>query len=366
MDQYPYESLWINGRELSLRDVIANTANAFTEFEYNTFLFLREWISGTSSFTLHTSGSTGPPKEIHLRREQMMASAALTGKVLQLIPGMTALVCLDTRYIAGKMMLVRCLHTGMKIVAVDPCANPFQKLPSSLHLDFVALVPYQVTEILESAEATRLNSVRTIIIGGAVLQPSAERKLRLFRCQSYITYGMTETISHIALHKIGDGHNMDFTALPGVKISQDERGCLVIEANHLPEKVITNDVVRLVGAQTFSWLGRWDNVINTGGVKIHSEKIEAQIEKVFTRLNIDIRYLIAGLADPKLGERVVLILEGDHDPELGEMIKNELKSTLLRFEYPKDVFFIPAFPSTDTGKIDRPATLRIIKTSEIF
>ncbi|MBL7856270.1 MAG: AMP-binding protein [Cyclobacteriaceae bacterium] len=366
MRDYLFDSIWINGREIPLHEIITHTTEPLTDFEDGTFRFISEWFSGKSSFHIQTSGSTGSPKEIQITRQQMIASAKLTEHALQLKPGMIALTCLDTRYIAGKMMLTRCFVTGMKIIVIDPVANPFEKIPSSLDFDFVALVPYQVYEILDSDFTRRLNSIQTVIIGGASLRDTAEQELKRYSCQSYITYGMTETISHIALHHIGKCAENCFTVLPEINISQDYRGCLIIEANHLSERIKTNDIVELIDTRTFKWVGRWDNVINSGGVKIHSEKVEAQIEKIFARLNIHNRFFIAGLPDKKLGEHVVLIIENSLEESLKERLKIESESILSRFEMPKFMHFIPEFHTTKTGKIDRNYTLSNIKDSEIF
>jgi O-succinylbenzoic acid--CoA ligase len=289
----------------------------------------------------------------------MTASAQATAQALSLQPGWTALVTLDTRFVAGKMMLVRSLLTGMRIVAREPSSNPLEKLPEDLRIDFAALVPYQIETLLQSPQAMRLGAIGTIIIGGAPLSAPTAHRLAALPCRAYLTYGMTETISHIALQRL-DPHTEPgiFEALPGITLDTDPRGCLVIGASYIPQgRVVTNDRVEIIAEKKFRWLGRWDNVINTGGFKINPETIEYQIEKIFHRFDITNPFFVAGMPDPKFGEKLVLVMEGNVEKNLVSKIDEAIKSIARGEERPKSVIFVPVFTRTDTQKVNRKVTL---------
>jgi O-succinylbenzoic acid--CoA ligase len=353
----PVSSVSLNGRDIRLSAIEHGEVQAFTPFEEEVFNFMRAWLSGVSSFVVETSGSTGPPKKIELTRSQMQASSSLTQQALQLIPGQHALICLDPRFIAGKMMLVRALEIGMAMTIVEPTSHPLAYLPSERRVDFTAWVPYQLYRVLESPQSSLLNNIGNLLIGGAPLDESAVKAMDVYRCRCYATYGMTETITHIALRLLnGPGAESCFRALPGIDLSTDERGCLIIQAAHLPEPVVTNDLVRLADRQHFEWLGRWDNVINSGGKKVTPEKLEAIIKSTFLRLNIHDPFIVSSLPDPLLGERIILIMERDVLPEeVKQLIQNGLEHDLEKHLRPKEIKHVREFRYTKNGKIDRTA-----------
>jgi O-succinylbenzoic acid--CoA ligase len=317
-------------------------------------LFCHEWLSGKTTFTITTSGSTGTPKTIELRRGQMIASAKKTINALGLREGMTSLVCLDVNFIAGKMMLVRSMLAGMKMTIVEPVANPLSELPS-LKLDFTALVPYQLGAILSSSARSRLNDVGRIILGGASIGSELLREIKKIDTPVYATFGMTETLSHIALQKLNGRDAQDFfEVLDDIEISVDERQCLVIKADYLDDAVTTNDIVELINKKCFRWLGRWDNVINTGGVKVMPEKVEQAIGDLLANN----RYFVASLAHEQLGQQVVLVVEGMLSLEEEMKVLNKLKSVLLKYEVPKQVLYCSEFATTQTQKVNRAASLK--------
>ncbi len=337
--------------------------NRLTPFEQSTLKFCNEWESGKREFILTTSGSTGTPKEISITREQMSKSAHATIQTLGLLAGMSALICLDTKFIAGKMMLVRCLAGNLTMIAVEPSSNPFEKLDEDVTIDFVALIPYQLHTILHSAQRNRFNKIKKAIIGGGALEASLVKKLNEFTCEFYATYGMTETVSHIALQRL-NGLNADksFKTLPNVSIAQDERDCLIIEADFIKNKrVITNDIVELCSANEFRWLGRWDNVINSGGIKIFPEEVEKEISNVLNEHQYTNRFFVAGLPDEKLGNKLVLVVEGT----IPNSIIETLKAKLPRYKNPKMVCAIEKFIETPTGKINRKETLARIPSAKL-
>jgi o-succinylbenzoate---CoA ligase len=333
-----------------------------TSFGDKALYFCNQWISEKTSFEIQTSGSTGAPKLIALERSSMIASAMATANELNLKKGQTSLVCLDPNYIAGMMMLVRSMEVGMDIIAIEPCANPFEKIESNNSIHFTALVPYQVKAILDAPQKEYFNQLETIIIGGAPLDESTKLQLQDFPCQFYETYGMTETISHIALKKINGKNKSDyFTVLPNITIRQDERACLCIKAPYLPDEIITNDVVELKSLQEFIWLGRFDNVINSGGVKIFPESTEKKIELIFSQLNLKNQFLVSGLPDERLGQSVTLLIEGSLAGDQQTVLETQLKKRLSKFEMPRAITFIQEFIQTSTGKINRTKTVARIQ-----
>jgi O-succinylbenzoic acid--CoA ligase len=358
-DAYPFKSLWINGRSVSLENIISRKETAASGFEESTFAFIRSWLSGEEKFELTTSGSTGLPKTIFITRAQMIVSARRTSEKIGLLKGSSALVCIDTRYIGGKMMLVRSLTLGLYIVALDPSANPLIRIPVDKCVQFTALVPYQIHEILESKHPHLLNNFDNVLIGGAPLSTSLRERLGNLQAACYETYGMTETVSHVALRLVNTSMKQPyFKRLPGINISKDPRGCLVISADYLPAPVVTNDLVDLITPEEFVWLGRWDRVINSGGVKVSPEKVEQHLTAIFNTHNLQYPFFIAALPDERLGNKIVLVLEGvQFSSELPERILPALRSSLSPYEFPREVYTTPCFVFTPSQKIDQPQTL---------
>jgi o-succinylbenzoate---CoA ligase len=352
--QYTQSHLWINGRNLWLTDIGDEKIIPLTEFEKSTFTFIREWFSGKHTFDLYTSGSTGTPKAITVTRAQMIASAKLTAHALQLHSSFNALLCLDTRYIAGKMMMVRSFETGMKLFAVDPCANPLHKIPVDRTIQFAALVPYQVQAILESKHPHLLDTLLSCIIGGAPLNNELREKLQSYSVSTYATYGMTETISHIGLQRVNGVHRTEtYQTLPGVSVHLDKRNCLVIRAPYLEGDIVTNDLAEVIDDNKFKWLGRWDHVINSGGIKVSPENLEERIGKIFTRLKIKNSFFVFGVPDEKLGEKLVLVLESEMPDHLMRVLRDALVHSISTYELPKEFFVSPSFVYTNTNKINR-------------
>lgn len=359
MNRYPFPTLWINGRSAYIERVVQGEEFAHSDFEGSTFNFIREWLTGIDEFRMSTSGSTGEPKVITVTRRQMVMSSLKTAERIGLAKNSSALVCIDTRYIGGKMMLARSLSLDLPIYAVDPTANPLVKIPIDKCVQFTAFVPYQIRQILESKHPHLLNNLNKVLIGGAALHDRDTERLQGYQCEFYETYGMTETVSHIALRLVNTERKQQyFEVLPGVEISSDVRGCLVITADHLAEPVVTNDLVEITGSGKFLWLGRLDRVINSGGVKVYPEKIEKELERLFDEAKFSHRFFIAALPDEKFNNRVVLILEGvQNSSEVLVQTLKILKTRLAPYEFPKEVHTIAKFKMTTTQKIDQRQTL---------
>ena len=308
--------------------------------------FFSEWLNDSDAVFVNTSGSTGQPKTILLQKEHCINSAKATGDYFNLQPNQSALLCLSAEYIAGKMMLVRAMVLGLRIDYVEPDSVPLHE--SIRTYDFAAMVPLQVSNSLQN-----LDQIRTLIIGGAPVSNSLKDKLMHLNTEVFETYGMTETITHIAVRRISDE---SFKVFSDVSISQDERNCLVIDAPKISaDKVITNDLVELLGEKEFVWLGRYDNIINSGGIKLIPEQIEEKLAQV-----ISSRFFVTGITDKILGEKLVLVVEGDLDTaELFNKIQKF--EGLDKYEVPKQVFSVSKFAATSTGKVKRLDTLKKLR-----
>ncbi|MEO8253930.1 MAG: AMP-binding protein [Flavobacterium sp.] len=304
--------------------------------------FLLDWFDEKNYIDLQTSGTTGIPKIIRKNKQALVNSALATGDFFELKPGDTALCCLPVEFIAGKMMLVRSFILGLAIDFVQPNSNPLAKINKKY--DFVAMVPLQVENSLND-----LYKVDKLIIGGAKIDSELEKKLLGIKTQVYETYGMTETITHIAAKKVGE---QAFTILPNVSISQNENNCLIIAAPQVSEeRLFTNDLVALTNDTQFVLLGRIDNVVNSGGIKLIPEQIESKLSH-----SINARFFVGGIPDALLGEKLVLVIEGKNQ-DLDEAIF----TVLDKFEKPKLVFFVPVFQMTESGKIKRKAILKALE-----
>ena len=300
--------------------------------------FLIDWFDDKTYIEMNTSGTTGAPKLIRVEKEAMVSSALSTGDFFDLNPGNKVLHCLPVDYVAGKMMFVRSFILGLDMDFVEPNSNPLEY--NDVKYDFAAMVPLQAKNSL-----AKLTNIKKIIIGGVKIHKSLEQELVKLPNEIYETYGMTETITHIAAKRVWE---RAFTVLPNVTVSSNENNCLVVHAKKInPEPIVTNDIVEIVSDTQFVWLGRFDNVINSGGIKLIPEKIE---EKLST--HIPRRYFVHGQADDVLGEKVVLYVEGEPIA-----IDEEVFSVLDKYEKPKNIVFIPKFTVTATGKIVRKESI---------
>jgi len=342
----------------ALREHCRLSAHDPSQAEWRQHLF--RFIDGllnpeVSEFEQKTSGTTGDPRIHKLKKEAMESSARRTLELFRLLPGEKALLCLPIQYVAGKMMVVRALVGGLDLKLVEPSSRPLKgwKVP----VRFAAMVPFQVYESLEHGDA--LSSVSTLLVGGGEIHPVMRRELEeITSVDTYETFAMTETYTHFAVRKIQKGKSdRMFRLLPGTKIGMDPRGCLVVDIPGVTdEPVITNDLVEISDdGNGFQWLGRFDHVINSGGVKIIPELLENKIGKT---LGHDC--LVISEHDPRLGERLVLVVEcSDPDPPVTAW-KNSLGKYLTRYEIPKRIVTLDEIPRNTSFKYDRHAVKALI------
>ena len=327
-----------------------------TDFEQSVISFVREWFDDSKTVKVQTSGSTGTPKVFDIEKDKMRYSANKTCDILGLKQGDSALLCLPVEYISGKMMVVRAIERKLTLFIKTPSINPLTDLNEAI--DFCAMSPLQVENSLD-----KIHLIKNIIIGGAAVSESLKSKISdqlnnekpPIRNHIYETYGMSETLSHIALKKTYPIAEDYFKVLEGVEISLDKRGCLQIFAPNLnSETLLTNDLVEINNDKEFRFLGRIDNVINSAGLKIYPEQLEKLVKK---ELSNEVVFL--GIEDELLGQKLVLVIEGQEKAELTERLEKTLYPT--KNHHPKEIIFIEKFPRIPNGKIDRRAlTQKII------
>lgn len=338
----------LNGFHLD-KDDLCRVAYSFIkegeEFEKSVGDFLLDWFDHRDYIEMQTSGSTGKPKTITVQKQAMVNSALATGDFFELSAGNKALHCLPAKFVAGKMMFVRGFILGLDMDFVAPSARPLEY--NDTIYDFAAMVPLQAQNSLD-----KLRNIKKLIIGGVNVNSGLEDELLKIPSAIYETYGMTETITHIAAKRVGENA---FTVLPGVTISYDDNNCLVIHAPRISDDIIkTNDLVSLVNENQFVFLGRIDNVINSGGIKMIPEQIEDKI----SAKKIGGRFFIAGVPDQTLGQRIVLVAEGEP-----REIEDAVFAKLSKYEKPKEIHFVPKFDETPNGKIRRRETLEKVSTA---
>ncbi len=314
--------------------------------------FLKEWFDAKEYIKVNSSGSTGNPKQIELKKEHMINSALATGKFFDLSDKTTALLCMPLKYIAGKMMLVRAMVLGWNLDIVEATSNPLKN--TKRKYDFTAMIPLQLHNSLNE-----IHLIKKIIVGGGAVSDELIDKIKDISTEIYATYGMTETITHIAVKPLNRsaffkcGYKNSYKTLPEISIAKDKRNCLIINAPKISDKaIITNDLVDIISSNNFNWIGRFDNIINSGGIKIIPEKLEKKLLNIISN-----RFFISSLPDEKFGEKIILIVEGK-----GININyKKIKEVLSKYEIPKETFFIDRFIDTSTKKIQRQKTLDLIK-----
>jgi O-succinylbenzoic acid--CoA ligase len=320
--------------------------------------FCQLWLKGATVFEMPTSGSTGEPKDIQVNRKQMEISAAATRDFFQIPKGAKMLCCLNIWMVAGKMMLVRAMEWEAELYLVKPSDNPLLEL--YLEFDFAAMVPLQVSACLENEKTVPvLKKIKHLIIGGAPSSPTLIQNILNSGIRAYQTYGMTETVSHIALAKI-NREELVYEVLPGVEIGTDQEQRLWIKAPMASHQILqTNDLVKMIDKSHFQWLGRADFTINSGGIKLQPELMEPKIAPAFEAIFGHQHFFLFGKEDERLGQKLVLVIgHEDKDVTKEQLLRNALKNLFNRYHLPKEILYVKEFVKTASGKINRPATFK--------
>ena len=309
--------------------------------------FLSQWNDDSPCMEVQTSGSTGVPKRIYIEKVRMRASARMTCNFLDIKQGDTALLCMPLDFIAGKMMVVRALERGLELLSVEPSSHPLCKasmtgIGDPPSIDFAAMVPLQVWNTLQVPEEREaLCRIRHLIIGGGAISQTLEQELRTLPINVWSSYGMTETLSHIALRRITEDY---YTPLPGITLSQDQDGCLIIDAPHLcPETLFTNDIAHFTDDNRFQIIGRRDNTVCSGGIKIQIEEVEAWLHSIG---HDDV--MVTYRDDKALGQALVYLTTTEID--MDTLRQNAVKN---RYWLPRHIIKVTSLPLTPTGKADR-------------
>lgn len=336
---------------IDFRNFNLNKLIAENDFEQGVLDFLKVWFSNEKFVEVKTSGSTGTPKIIKVEKEKMRNSAKITCDFLNLKAGNSALLCLPIDYISGKMMLVRAVERKLKIFVENSSLKPLENL--ARNIDFCAMTPLQVENSLD-----KIHLINNLIIGGAKVSEPLKIKISQIpnlKSQIYETYGMSETLSHIALKQIAPKKEDFFTVLDGVEISLNEKNCLQIFAPMLNSEILqTNDIVELENENQFKFIGRADFIINSGGLKISPESLEKLVKKEIAN-----ELIFVGVKDEILGEKLVLAIEGIEQKNILE--KLDLVSFPTKNHKPKEIVFLEQFPRSETGKVLRLAVKNLIE-----
>ena len=334
-----HSSITISGKTISKNELFIDNSLLSSELHH----FLKDWFSKKEFICVKTSGSTGSPKTIKLSKEKMIASAIKTGNFLKLNPGDKALCCLPIDYIAGKMMVVRSIVLGLDLTIAKPSKSPFSKLSSNY--DFSACTPHQL-----EGSTKNLSKIKILLIGGSPVNETLKKQLQDCKNTIYETFGMTETISHIALKNI-TANEQNFKALEGVSFESIE-GCLKITCPDLLKKpLITNDLVEMFSEKEFSWIGRKDFVVNSGGIKLFPEKIEKKLSKFLKD-----PFLVIGIPDESLGEKLVIVFEG----KVSKYYQKALES-LNKYEKPKRSFEFIKFKRLNNKVLRNEVLKKVLK-----
>ncbi|MCO5230310.1 MAG: AMP-binding protein [Chitinophagales bacterium] len=350
IDYKAFQRLTINGKTLIGKEIIQYCIEQNHALFSEIALFLTDWFDENPEIEVQTSGSTGEPQKIKVFKNQMLQSASATAQFFDFKENENMYLCLPVKFIAGKMMIIRALYSQMNLVILQAQnSHPIDDLPDDMNIHFAAFVPMQLKDI----ENTK--KIKTILLGGAPISTQQEDEFQSLKAEIFHSYGMTETLSHVAIRKVnGNDRSNIFKALPNVTFQLDERNCLVIDVPFITGKIITNDIVELLNSKEFIWKGRFDNVINSGGLKYFPEELERKIQNLLQE-----NYFFIGLPDEILGEKICLFIEHTaYQQEQLIAFRDKLKVSLNKYEFPKAIFFIDKFSYTLSSKIKRQDTVQ--------
>lgn len=340
---FPLGDLQLHSEEMVQSDI--------PEWEKDIYKFILNFLDDSDYVEQKSSGTTGIQTVHMLPKATMIESAKRTVEIFKLGFGQKALLCLPIEYIAGKMMVVRAFVAGLNLFWEAPSSMP--ALGKYGKLDFCAMVPLQVFNSFSNYEF--IKNINNLIIGGSELRPELIARFKEVKNNTYETYGMAETCTHVALRKIS-GENPDeyYRAIPGVEFEVDERSCLVIKADYIDNIIHTNDVVELIDEKQFIWKGRFDNLINSGGIKVKPEELEAEIGQV-----LDLDFAIVGIPDKELGQKIVFVAESENALNEEELLL-VMSEVLPKHHMPKKIYSVKELPRNQAFKVDRNKLIKLI------
>lgn len=319
-------------------------------------VFLEQWFSPSKTVSIQTSGSTGTPKLIELSKEHMRISALATLDHFSIQKGGNALLCLSLTTIGGVMMVVRAIERSLNLIVAPVQSQPLTDLNNRLKIDLAAMVPTQVNQVVEE-KPEAVSSIRTLLVGGAPVTIQLIEKLKSINYTAYQTFGMTETISHVAVRKIGAETDNYYEALPHIQFSENDQQLVIHYPSISKDPIQTKEHIQLIDEHHFNWLGRTDLVINSGGKKIFPEGIEEKLGRFISQ-----PFIVAGIPDNYWGEMVILVVTSGNELKLD---KAQLKQLGLEgHELPKRIYFLKELVQLPNGKVDRRSTLNQLKRDE--
>lgn len=326
-----------------------STLHVETPWQKEIYAFVELWCSSASSFAMYTSGSTGTPKQLHHSRNELIKSALRTNHFFKLDHSSVFFLCLPIQHIGGRMMLIRAIVAKAKIVCVAPASNPLSTEVFALPITFAAFTPMQCFDILQHKQtAVLFSSIQHVIVGGGKISDALLSLLKDMPNAIYETFGMTETVSHIALRSIAPVTENCFQCIEGVTVATNEESLLQIKVDN-QDVISTNDVVEIFDDTRFRWLGRLDEVINTGGIKVFAHQIESKLQSQFS-----MPYFITAIDDDKFGQRLVLVLQS---AELAKTFNKSSFETLANYERPKSIFVLKEFDYSALGKLLKKSSI---------
>lgn len=339
-------SLIIRGKHFNSSQLAELAESAKNTPENGVYEFILEWNADINFIFQKTSGTTGSPKLIKIHKDVLVFSALNTGSFLDLKRYDKALLCLPVEFIAGKMMIVRAFVLGLDLDFQLPKGT----IKINEEIDFCALTPLQLQNCVAN---NSLSKIRKVIVGGSPVSKNLKENIQLFSSKVYETYGMTETASHIALRKLNGPDKSDlFRVMAGVSVTTNTDSQLIISSNGLKLKnLVTNDIVHLLDTDSFEWLGRKDNVINSGGIKLFPELIESKLKQ-----EIENDFFVFGISSEKFGQSPAIVIEGSTGVDLSDVFYRNL----TKYEIPKKIFYVDNFIRTESGKINRNETIAAI------
>ena len=336
-----YRGIWLNGLFIETPEL--DGLKGKDSFEEEVISYCQQLFDESAFISIQTSGSTGTPKELEFPKSALIQSAAATNDYFHLNSESRALLSLPLNYVAAKLMVVRAITGEYDLVTIKPTSNPLKDRKEAVC--FIPMTPHQVKSVLaESPEA--FDHVATVLLGGGEVSIELKAELLKQKPTFYMGFGMAETLTHIALSKIGEAVETIYTTLPDVSIDRDERGCLIINRPGVTHgSLVTNDLIEITEGG-FKWLGRTDNLINSGGIKIIPEEVEKLLKP-----NIDSNFFVAGISDPVLGQKVALFIQGSETPDLDAIVFSK------PHQKPKKIIHLDNFSYTESGKIQRRETI---------
>lgn len=333
-------------------------ADSPADWERNVWTIVEQFCNpATTSLTFSTSGSTGTPKQITVQKYHLQASAKTTVSFLQIAQRSNTLLCLPAQKVGGAMVIIRAIVRGLNLICIKPTSTPLEHI-RNIEIHFASFTPMQFFSVTQNAtHFDTAEKIGTVLLGGSEVSNVLFSKTKYMRNRVYATYGMTETLSHIALRKISHTPDSFFQPMPGVTLTTDAENALIIDAPHIGVRHLpTHDLVNLYPNQTFEWVGRKDNIINSGGIKIIPETLESKLASI-----IQSPFFIAGIADEKTGEKPVLVVEKNglnYDERIVGSWQHYMHLNLMVYEIPRTMLFVEKFLRTETGKVNRKETLK--------